>query len=365
MIYRRGGHRRCSRLAVVVILSVTAAAAVGCSRGESGGARGDRAAGGSPSLVLGEGEGIDTSAPVLPEGICVLDDQLVDRLLEGQEADPVISSRRGEQIFFEDLINLNTMILGELSTCVWDPPRVTTHVASYVAWAPGDQLTSPVELGTRMFDRLLVPFTSQDGTPPMVEATIRQVSGLGDAAVLVRSSVGSISWLMSRSGGLLVAVATVADTPDEEALRAAVEELLATAQDAVARSGGSAALPGAVAGSGAGQDQQDQPVSGELVSSGDLTGSWAFRPGGAFSCGSTVEIPLISTDASAMGYLEVEPDGSARFGSGVLGPSALRGQVALTHGARNDGELRIDVDGSFTGSDGTVSLTGALTVRCP
>jgi hypothetical protein len=175
---------------------------------------------------------VDSSEPVLPESICVPSSDLVDRLLDGQQAKPVITSSRGEQIFFEDVINLDTMIIGELSTCVWDPPPVTTHLATFVAWAPGDQLTSPDELGSRMFDRLLAPYTPQDGAAPLVDATVRTVAGLGRDARLVSSPVGSVSWLMARDGGLVVVVATLADPPDEEGLRAVAEELLAAGRKA-------------------------------------------------------------------------------------------------------------------------------------
>lgn len=352
--------------ALLVGLAVVGIVA-GCGRGSSSA---DRSAGsgagagvedtGASSQPLTDGETVDSSGPVLPEGICVPSTDLVDRLLDGQQAKPVITSSRGEQIFFEDVINLDTMIIGELSTCVWDPPPVTTHLATFVAWATGDQLTSPAELGSRMFDRLLAPYTPQDGAAPLVDATVRTVAGVGEDARLVRSPVGSVSWLMAREGGLVVIVATLADPLDEEGLRTVAEELLAAGRDAIARSPASSSTPPAgSSGSGA-----DQPVRGQLATTGNLAGTWSFRPGGAFSCDGVLEIPLISTDASAMGYLEVDPDSSARFGSGALGPSPLRGQVDLER-TGPDREQTIKVDGTFTGSDGTVVITGTLTVQCP
>jgi hypothetical protein len=360
----RRPRRPLALLVLLVGLAVVGVVA-GCGRG-SGNAERSAGAGagfgnaGASSRPPAEGEAVDSSEPVLPEDICVPSTDLVDRLLDGQQADPTITSSRGEQIFFEDVINLDTMIIGELSTCVWDPPPVTTHLATFVAWAPGDQLTPPAELGSRMFDRLLAPYTPQDGAPPLVDATVRPVAGLGEDARLVSSPVGSVSWLMARDGGLVVVVATLADPPDEEGLRAAAQELLDAGRQAVSRSPvSSPSSTSNSSGSGA-----DQPVSGRLVTTGDLAGTWSFRPGGAFSCDGVVEIPLVSTDASAMGYLEVDPDGSARFGAGALGPSPLRGHADLARTGR-DGDQTIEVDGTFTGSDGTVVITGTSTVQCP
>lgn len=362
----RRSRRRLVLAALLVGLAVVGVV-TGCGRGSGpadrsgsdvGAGVGKTSASGRP---LAEGEAVELSEPVLPEGICVPSPELVDRLLEGQQADPEITSSRGEQIFFEDVINLDTMIIGELSTCVWDPPPATTHLATFVAWAPGDQLISPDELGSRVFDRLLAPYTPQGGAAPLAEATVRSVSGLGEDARLVDASVGSVSWLMARDGGLVVVVASLADPPDEEGLRAVAEELLAAGREAVARSPGASPPSPASASASAG----DQPVTGQLVTTGDLAGRWSYRPGGEFSCDGVVEIPLVSADASAMGYLEVDPDGSARFGSGALGPSPLRGKVDLERSGRDDGKQTIRVDATFAGSDGTVAMSGTLTVQCP
>lgn len=346
------------RLAMLVVSGAAVLGLSGC-----GGSDGAKSAGTSErskeTTTLGEGQAQESTEPALTEESCLLSDDLVTQLLGGETAQPETSFTRGETIIFGGLVNLDSMIIGELASCLWDPPRVTSQLSAFLAWAPGDQTVSSDELGGRIIERLRRPYESQDGMAPQVEGTVTPVPDLGDEAVQLDPSGSGPTTLVARRGGLVAVVAALGDPPDSEGLRAAAEELLA-AGAGVERATTTTSRPDA---------SGRREVTGSLQVSGDLSGALGYRPGGELRCERTigdrvglVEIPLISDDGTIFGYLEVTPDGTAKFGSGKLGPSALGGTAELSQ----DGEeVTIAVSGEFTGSDGAVQLSGELVVRCP
>lgn len=301
--------------------------------------------------------------PALAEGSCALDDEAVAALLgDGVEVpEPTVTHTTGGQIFLEDLVNTDTMILGDLSTCVWDPPDTTAHVATYVAFAPGDQYTPADELGALMLERLRAPFEPTDGAAPVVQGEVTEPPGVGDAAVLVETEVGSITWLGAHRGGILAVVATIATDVDTGALTDAVESLLDGAADAAATGGEVSTTTTGPAGDG------DEPVSGTVVTTGELAATWRYRPGGAFSCSGGIEVPLAAEDGSAVGYLEATPDGELTFGSGKLGASALRGTGTVSgyDPTADAPQVTIEVDGELSDGSTTLDVQGTLEVRCP
>jgi hypothetical protein len=314
-----------------------------------------------------EGTG-DAAPPTLPEDACLLDDDLVADLLGDDDVpEPTITFTSGDEVFLEDLVNTDTMILGDLSTCVWDPADVTRQLATYVAVAPGDQYTDPDELGQKMLDRLHAPFEPQDGADPIFQGEVTEVEGVGDEAVQVQTEVGSITWIGARQGGVLAVAATIGDDPDTDALTEAVASLLANGVEATAD--GTASSDAGDAGDAASRDGSGEvPVTGELISTGDLAATWVYRPGGAFSCSAGIEIPLVADDGSAVGYLEATPGGELTFGSGELGASGLTGTGDVSGYDPLDDEpqlVTVDVDGEPSDGDLTVILTGTLEVQCP
>jgi hypothetical protein len=352
--------RTATRVAMLVIIGVAMFSLSGC-----GGSDRDTSTGTSKvtsektTTTLAEGQAADTSEPALTKESCLLSDDLVTQLLRGETAQPETSFTRGETIFFGGLVNLDSMIIGELASCLWDPPVTTSQLSAFLAWAPGDQTVSADELGARIIDRLRQPYESQDGMAPLVEGTVTPIADLGDEAVQLDPSGSGPTTVAARRGGLVAVVAALGDPPDSEGLQAAAKELLA-AGAGVERATTTTSRP-AAGGS--------REVTGSLQVSGDLSGTMSYRPGGELRCERTigdqvalVEIPLLSDDGTIFGYLEATPDGNAKFGSGKLGPSALKGNAKLSQSA---GKVTVAVSGEFTGSDGAVQLSGELVVRCP
>jgi hypothetical protein len=230
---------------------------------------------------------------------------------------------------------------------------------------PGDKYTKGTQLSKQAYQQVVQHWSPSPQNPGRY--SISPLPGVGEEGTLSTFETGRA--YIARQGSVVIVARlekSTASSGQYGPMPALVKRVLA--RGAAIAATDVVAPPEQSAGEGPDGPVATGSAQGSLSTSGTLTTTWNYRPGGEIDCGGKAEVPLETSTHDAAGYLDVVIDGSAKLGVGNKGGvfAGTGGHVGDVVGPDTQHPTQhVSVDGVLKDTDGKqITVRGAFDLRC-